>query len=383
MSIYLDNGATSFPKPLKVQQAITSALTDYKGSMGRSNATEIHTLERLVYDTRLLIAKQFNFSNPDHVVFTKNITESLNLFLFGFLKQGDHVLMSALEHNAVARPLEALKVIRQIKVTLIPCDAYGQLDLIALEGALKEKPALVIINHASNVSGDIQDLGKIGRLTHQYETPLLVDAAQTAGVVPIDMKAMFIDVLTVTGHKALYGPQGIGGILMTPEIAFRVTPLLYGGTGSLSEQLTQPSIMPDKFESGTPNSLGILGLKAGIEFIQDYGIEAIHKKETDLIEKLQRFVESIPDIQIVGNPDVRKRVGILAVTFTHKDNAIIAHDLAKNYDIVTRVGMQCAPLAHQSYGTFPHGTIRFSTSVFTTDEEIERTIHALKMIIEA
>jgi cysteine desulfurase family protein len=383
MSIYLDNGATSFPKPLTVQQAILSALTDYKGSMGRSNATEIHTLERLVYDTRLHIAKFFNFSNPDHVVFTKNITESLNLFLFGFLKQGDHVLISALEHNAVARPLEALKALRKIKVTVIPCDAHGQMDLFALEEALSSKPALVIINHASNVSGDIQDLTGIGRLTHQYGIPLLVDAAQTAGVVPIDMQEQFIDVLTFTGHKALYGPQGIGGILMSPKIALGVTPFIYGGTGSLSEQLTQPSIMPDKFESGTPNSLGILGLKAGIAFVQDFGIQAIHKKETALIEKLQGFIESVPSIQVIGNPDVRKRVGILAVNFIDKDNAVVAHELAKKFDIITRVGMQCSPMAHHAYGTFPHGTIRFSTSVFTTDEEIEKTILALKMIVEA
>lgn len=383
MSIYLDNGATSFPKPLTVQQAILSALTDYKGSMGRSNATEIHTLERLVYDTRLHISKLFNFSNPDHVVFTKNITESLNLFLFGFLKQGDHVLMSALEHNAVARPLEALKSLRKIKVTIIPCDAHGQMDLIILEKALSSKPALVIVNHASNVSGDIQDLTGIGRLTNQYGIPLLVDAAQTAGIVPINMQEQFIDILTFTGHKALYGPQGIGGILMSPKIALGVTPFIYGGTGSLSEQLTQPSIMPDKFESGTPNSLGILGLKAGIAFVQDFGIQAIHEKETELIEKLQGFIESVPNIQIIGNPDVRKRVGILAVNFKSKDNAVVAHELAKKYDIITRVGMQCAPMAHHSYGTFPHGTIRFSTSVFTTDEEIEKTILALKMIIEA
>ena len=382
MSIYLDNGATSFPKPLKVQQAIISALTGFKGSMGRSNATEIHTLERLVYDTRLLIAKLFNFSHPDHVVFTKNITESLNLFLFGFLEQGDHVLMSALEHNAVARPLESLKVNRDIKVTIIPCDAYGQMDLVALEVALKEKPNLVIINHASNVSGDIQDLVSIGRLAKQYGTPLVVDAAQTAGVIPIDMQDMSIDVLTFTGHKALYGPQGIGGILMTPEIAKRVTPLIYGGTGSLSEQLNQPTIMPDKFESGTPNSLGILGLKAGIEFIQDFGMEAIHKKETELIGKLQSVLVSDPRIQIIGNPDAHKRVGILAVNVTHKDNAIIAHELAKKYDIITRVGMQCSPTAHKAYGTFPQGTIRFSVSVFTTDEEIDETIFAIKEIIE-
>ncbi len=382
MSIYLDNGATSFPKPLKVQEAILSALTNYKGSAGRSNSTEIHTLERLVYDTRLLIAKVFNFPHPNHVVFTKNITESLNLFLFGFLKKGDHVLMSALEHNAVARTLEALKTVRNIKVTVIPCDAFGQMDLIVLEDALKEHPNLVIVNHASNVSGDIQDLINIGRLTKLYKTPLVVDAAQTAGVIPIDMQKMHIDVLTFTGHKALYGPQGIGGILLSPDIATRVSPLIYGGTGSLSEQLMQPSIMPDKFESGTPNSLGILGLKAGIEFVRDIGVEEIHKRETAQIGKLQTYFESDPSIQMIGNPDPRKRVGLLAVNFVGKDNAVIAHELVKKYDIITRVGMQCAPMAHKSYGTFPQGTIRFSTSIFTTDDEIDQTIRALKMIKE-
>ena len=383
MGIYLDNGATSFPKPQKVQEAILSALNDYKGSAGRSSATEIHTLERLVYDTRHLIATFFNFPYTDHVVFTKNITESLNLFLFGFLKQGDHVLISALEHNAVARPLEILKKYRDIKVITIACNAYGQMDLKALEHALKRCPALVIVNHASNVSGDIQDLTKIGRLTQQYKTTLLVDAAQTAGVVPIDMKTQFIDVLTFTGHKGLYGPQGIGGILMSPEIATKVAPLIYGGTGSLSEQLTQPAIMPDKFESGTMNSLGILGLKAGIEFVRDYGVEAIHIRESNLIKNLQNMLESEKNIQMIGNPDVKKRVGILAVNFMGKDNAIVAHELAKKYNIISRAGMQCAPMAHKSYGTYPLGTIRFSTSVFTTEAEIETTIQAIKKIIEA
>jgi len=383
MSIYLDNGATSFPKPFKVQQAVLSALTDYKGSAGRSNATEIHTLERLVYDTRLLIAQLFNFQHPDHVVFTKNITESLNLFLFGFLKQGDHVLMSALEHNAVARPLEVLKTLRNITVTIIPCDAFGQMNLDILEQALKKSPALLIVNHASNVSGDIQDLVHIGRLTQQYKTALVVDAAQTAGVIPVDMQNMHIDVLTFTGHKALFGPQGIGGILMTPKIASRVSPLVYGGTGSLSEQLAQPTIMPDKFESGTMNSLGILGLKAGIESIFELGFESIHAVETERIYKLQEALGAYPNIEIIGNPDTQKRVGILAVNFIGKDNAVIAHTLAKKYDIITRVGMQCAPTAHKSYGTFPHGTVRFSISVFTTDAEIEQTIQAIKMILEA
>ena len=383
MSIYLDNGATSFPKPLKVQEAILSALTDYRGSAGRSNASEIHALERLVYDTRLLIAKLFNFNQIDHVIFTKNITESLNLFLFGFLKQGDHVVMSALEHNAVARPIEALKATRDIKVTIIPCDSIGQIDLCTLEAVLKENPTLVIVNHASNVSGDIQDLLSIGRLTHQYGVPFVVDAAQSAGVIPVDMQNMHIDVLAFTGHKALCGPQGIGGILMSPEIATRVTPLIYGGTGSLSEQLAQPDIMPDKFESGTLNSLGILGLKAGIEFIREFGLESVHKRETELIEKLQRGIEGDSKIQVIGNPDPLKRVGILAVNFIGRDNAIIAHELSKKHDIISRVGMQCAPMAHKSYGTFPHGVIRFSTSVFTTDEEIEKTIRAVKMIIEA
>ncbi len=382
MGIYLDNGATSFPKPKAVEDAVLEALTVYHGSANRSNSSEAHSLERLVYDTRVTIADFFNFSHPDHVVFTKNVTESINLFLNGFIENNDHVIITALEHNAVIRPLEALKASRGIEVTIVPCDLEGQLDLVALEKALLRTPKLVIVNHASNVSGDFQDIKTISQLTTQYQIPLFVDAAQSAGVLNIDMINDGIDVLAFTGHKSLLGPQGIGGILIKPEIAKRIKPLIYGGTGSMSEYYEQPELMPDKFESGTNNSLGILGLKAGIDFVKTMKPDQIRLHETTCIDHLQRALQKIDGIRVVGNPEASKRLGILSIDIPELDNAIIAYKLSKEFGITTRVGLHCAPLAHQSYGTYPKGTIRFSTSIFTTNDDIEKSIIAMNSLLK-
>ena len=382
MGIYLDNGATSFPKPKAVEEAVLKALTVYQGSANRSNSSEAHTIERLVYDTRVTIAEFFNFNHPDHVIFTKNVTESINLFLQGFLTNNDHVVITALEHNAVLRPLEALKITRGIKVTVVPCDLEGQLDLVALEKALQLTPKLVIVNHASNVSGDIQDIKAISQLTHEFQVPLFVDVAQSAGVLSIDMIADGIDVLAFTGHKSLLGPQGIGGILMTPKIAKGVTPLIFGGTGSMSEHFEQPEIMPDKFESGTNNSIGILGIKAGIEFLKTMKRDQVRLHEVKCIEKLQYAFQAFDKVRVIGNQDPSKRLGILSIDLPELDNAIIAYQLSKQFGITTRVGLHCAPLAHQTYGTYPKGTIRFSTSIFTTNDDIEMTIIAMNSLLK-
>ena len=377
MTIYLDNSATSFPKPKQVGKAITDLLTKTGGSFGRSQSAQTHSLERTIYDTRKDIANFFNFKHPDHVVFTKNITESINLLLYGFLNAGDHVVISSLEHNATVRPLEGLCQTRGITYEVVPCNNEGIIDYLALERALKKIPKLLMVNHASNVSGDVQDITLIGELAKRYGVAYFVDAAQTAGVIPVDMQKSNIDVLGFTGHKALLGPQGIGGLLIHPNLAQKTNPFIMGGTGSRSEEINQPTLMPDKFESGTINGVGIVGLKAGMDYLKTLDLEDVHLRECQLIGILQRHLERLPNVRIIGNKDPYKRVGILSVDFMDKDNALIAHALSKNYGITTRVGLHCSPLAHKTYDTYPKGTVRFSTSLFNTEKDMETTVYAL------
>lgn len=381
MSIYLDNGATSYPKPKSVEESLIRSMTQVIGNVGRTSSTEVHTIEHEVYNTRALIARFFGFNPIDHVVFTKNITESINLFLNGFLSFGDKVIYTGIEHNAVARPIEYLKSDRGIVPILVGCDAFGQIDLALLEKQLKLGVSLVVASHASNVTGDIQQIEAIGRLCKTYDATFMVDAAQSAGVIPIDMKEMHIDVLCITGHKSLLGPQGIGAILIEPSISKKVKPLIYGGTGSLSESLEQPDLMPDKFESGTQNIAGILGLGAAIDWLMQTSLETHLTNERKLIDKLQIFLDEQTNCIRIGNPDAYKRLPVLSFYTKEKDISWIAYELSKDFGIQTRVGLHCAPLAHKTYGTYPYGTIRISPSKFTTEEEIDQTIEALLHIL--
>ncbi len=381
MSIYLDNGATSYPKPKSVEETIIRSMTQVIGNVGRTSSTEVHTVEREVYNTRAIIARFFGFDPIDHVVFTKNITESINLFLNGYLAFGDRVIYTGIEHNAVARPIEHLKQSRGIEPILLGCNPFGQLDLSELEAHLRKGVKLVVASHASNVSGDIQQIAEIGKLCKTYDSVFMVDAAQSAGVIPINMKALQIDVLCLTGHKSLLGPQGIGAILIEPKVSKDVKPLIFGGTGSLSESLAQPELMPDKFESGTQNISGILGLGAAITWLNQTDLEEHLNYERRLIEKLQAFLDSQASCVRIGNPDAYKRLPVLSFYTKAKDISWIAYELGKNYGIHTRVGLHCAPLAHQTYGTYPYGTIRISPSKFTTEEEIDLTIEALSTIL--
>lgn len=381
MGIYLDNGATSYPKPKSVEETLIRSMTQVIGNVGRTSSAEVHTIEHEVYNTRALIARFFEFEPIDHVVFTKNITESINLFLNGFLSFGDKVIYTGIEHNAVARPIEHLKSNVGIIPILIGCDGYGQIDLNELEVQLKLGVKLVVASHASNVTGDIQQLEAMGQMCKAYDAVFMVDAAQSAGVIPISMKEMHIDVLCITGHKSLLGPQGIGAILIEPSVSKKVKPLIYGGTGSLSESLEQPELMPDKFESGTQNISGILGLGAAIHWLSQTSLKTHLANERKLIDKLQIFLDEQTNCIRIGNPDAYKRLPVLSFYTKEKDISWIAYELSKDYGIQTRVGLHCAPLAHKTYGTYPYGTIRISPSKFTTEEEINQTIEALSHIL--
>jgi cysteine desulfurase family protein len=367
MQIYLDNGSTTYPKPESVKTWMLRGLIDFQGSAGRSHSGEIHNLERLIYETRVKVAHFFNFDHASHVIFTKNITEGINLVLKGYLKAGDHVLVSHLEHNAVMRPLHDIK---GIKYTVIPMNQKGELDLDALESLLKLAPQMIIINHASNVSGDIQDAESIGNLARKYHVPFLLDTAQTAGAIPVDNSLIKADILAFTGHKGLL------------ELAKKIKPFICGGTSSFSDQFEQPTMLPDKFESGTQNTLGILGLYGGLLHIESETIEQIRSIEYSRINRLQAAIEKMAEIRLIGQSNAIKRVGILGIDCILHDNSEVAHRLNKEFGIVTRVGLQCAPAAHQYYGTFPKGTIRFSVSSYTTERDVDVTVSALLEIIK-
>lgn len=380
MQVYLDNAATSYPKPDEVVKAVTEALLSAGGNANRSFGAM--ALERAVYETRERLCRFFNFDAVDHVVFTKNITESLNIVLQGYLREGDHVVTTSIEHNAVMRPLKFLEQTKTVQIEMVPVSKQGALDFTALEEALKKKPKLFIGTSGSNLTGDFFDLSAIGALCKQYDVPFVLDAAQRAGVLPIDMKACHIDVLAFTGHKSLLGPQGIGGLLIQPAFARETTPLIYGGTGSASDSLEQPTLMPDKLESGTGNLPGILGLKAALEFLMDDDVmQRSFEHKVALIERLQLGVESLTGITVLGNPCPSKRLGVLALDFTTIDNSEMAYLLNKQFNIITRVGMHCAPMAHETFGSYPQGAVRFSVSYATTIEEIDYTIEAISKIL--
>lgn len=380
MQVYLDNAATSYPKPDAVVKAVTESLLSAGGNANRSFGAM--ALERAVYETRERLCQFFNFEAVDHVVFTKNITESLNIVLQGYLQDGDVALTTSIEHNAVMRPLKFLEQTRNVQIEIVPVSKTGALDFSALEKALKKKPKLFVATSGSNLTGDFFDLEAVGCLCKRYGVPFFLDGAQRAGVQSIDMAACHIDVLAFTGHKSLLGPQGIGGLLIRPEIASQVKPLIYGGTGSASDSLEQPSLMPDKLEAGTGNLPGILGLNAALGFLMAEGtLERLFAHKVAMIERLQRGVERLEGITVLGHPNPERRLGVLALDFKTIDNSEMAYLLNKQFNIITRVGMHCAPMAHETFGSYPQGAVRFSVSYATTVEEIDYTVEAISKIL--
>lgn len=380
--VYLDNSATSFPKPEPVKQAVMRYFEFGAGNPGRTASEDALAMERSIYNTRLALANFFHFDAPDHVIFTKNITEAINLVLFSVLKNGDRVIVSEIEHNAVLRPLEVLKEKRGIEVIEIPLDEDGvHLDTERLDAALKTKPRLMALSCASNVSGDVLALKEAAEAAKNHGVPILLDTAQAAGVTDIDFKALGVAFLAFTGHKSLLGPQGIGGLLIDPKRTEILDPLIYGGTGSYSELLTQPTIMPDRFESGTGNLLGILGLEASLGTLREKGIETIASHERHLIRELEKPFEDDHRVKLLNRVPASKRVGVLSIDFKERDNAVAAHLLAREFGIVTRVGLHCAPAAHKAFGTYPKGTVRFSVSPYTTIKEIEYTAQSIKKLL--
>ncbi len=380
-TIYFDNGATSYPKPECVKQAAMKYFDEITGNAGRSSSSA-RGIDQLVFDLREHLAELFHFGYSDHVVFTKNITEAINTVLFGFLKEGDHVLISSFEHNAVLRPIVALENEGRIHFDVIPFDQYGKLDVEATKALIKPNTRLVVSLHASNITGQILDVKALGNLAKEHNIKFMLDVAQTAGFMDINMEELNVDCLAFTGHKSLLGPTGTGGFLISPKMARETKTLVYGGTGSLSESYEQPIIMPDHFESGTLNLMGLMGLEASLKWIGEYGYQRIQTHERALIEALEAGVSKIKGVITHNLVSCDNRTGVLALSFEEADPSWIAHTLNQEYGIITRVGLQCAPIAHKTLKTYPKGVLRISVSPFNTRDEINQLIVALKAVLD-
>ena len=379
--IYLDNASTSFPKAPTVATAMSDYITNRGININRGSYALAYDVEDIIYTTRQRLNTLFNGHDPSHVIFTQNVTMSLNMVIKGLLKAGDHVLVSSMEHNAVMRPLTQL-LDKGIAFDIIPCDKTGSIQLESMDSLIRPNTVAMIINHASNVCGSIQPLESIGSICKAHNLQFIVDAAQTAGVIPIDVKACHIDALCFTGHKGLLGPQGIGGIILTKEMAQNLTPLIVGGTGSFSHLETMPIHMPDAFEAGTLNLPGIIGLNEGLAYIESQGMENIHNHELALTQSFLEGLQSIDGINIIGKQDIQDRTAVISITIDGIDPASIAYELESNYHIMTRVGLHCAPRAHQTLGTYPEGTVRFSFGYANTHEDVVSALSALHRILK-
>lgn len=388
--IYLDNASTTFPKPQVVADAVYQYITHAGTNISRGTCAT--SSESLVYTTRELLCDFFGAEDSKNVIFTKNVTESLNIIIKGLLRSGDHVLVSAMEHNAVMRPLQQIGTelttdnapADAITFSRIPCDAEGALRLDALPQLVRPNTKAIIMTHASNVCGTVQPLEQIGSFCQKHGLRFIVDSAQSAGILPLNMQQLHIDALAFTGHKGLLAPQGIGGLLLSENIIDEITPLIVGGTGSLSHTERTPRFLPDKFEAGTLNLPGIAGLQAALTWLKQQGIDNIRKHELTLTQQLLdglRQLEAQGLLHIVGKKDCNERLGVVSIATEKMDIAELAFILADKYAIATRVGLHCAPHAHKTLGTYPTGTLRFSFGWHNTAAEVSVALHALKEVL--
>jgi len=380
--VYLDNGSTSFPKAPGVAEAMAHFINEVGCNISRGGYESAYSLGETIFETRTMLCRMFNFPDEKYVIFTPSVTYSLNFVIKGLLKAGDHVIISSMEHNAVARPCEALKA-EGIEVTVVPCSREGFLDMDVFENSFKENTRLVAMSHASNVCGSILDAEGVGKICKDKGVFFALDAAQSAGVLDIDFQKYNLSALCITGHKGLLGPQGIGALLLTPELAKAVDPVISGGTGSASNLLSMPEFMPDKFEAGTLNLPGIIGLNAALRYIESVGIKNIFEKEKRLAELFIREVSLLPGVNIAGTTDMNRRVGTVSLDFSNVDNAQVSFLLDLEYGIMTRCGLHCAPLAHQTMGTYPQGTVRFAFGHKNTDEEVMYAVNAIREILDS
>ena len=383
--IYLDQASTSFPKAPGVAQAMMDYLTMNGVNVNRGCYSSAYSAEEVIYETRQLLAELFHFSKCKNVIFTPNVTTSLNFILKGFLKPGDHILVSAMEHNAVMRPVVQLAS-SGISFDRIPCRTDGSMILEKVEELIRPETKAIVTLHASNVCGTRMPLDALGEIYQRHQLYFVVDSAQTAGIVPINMDKMHIDALAFTGHKGLRGPQGTGGFLVSQELAEQMEPLISGGTGSVSHTEEIPDFMPDRFESGTPNLPGIYGLHEALLYLKTHSLQAINEKELSLtgyfLEQLQALDDTGRHIRIIGKKDLTDRNAVVSIQTPEIDMSQVAWQLDNEYGVMTRVGLHCAPNAHKTLGTYPAGTIRFSFGPENTKNELDFAIQGLKKILD-
>lgn len=378
--VYLDNAATSWPKPPEVAAAMLRYLNEIGANPGRSGHRLSIAAGGLVASAREAVAEIFHADDPLRVVFTANGTEALNLALYGLLQPGDHVITSSMEHNAMMRPLRQLER-EGVALTVLACAPDGTLDAAQFAAAIRPETRLIALTQASNVVGTLLPIAAIGRIARQHNLLLLVDTAATAGAVPIDMERDGIDLLAFTGHKALLGPTGTGGLVMGERVdVARLRPLKRGGTGSHSSSEEQPEFLPDKFESGTLNVLGIAGLEAGIRWLLAYGVDAVHARHQEICRALIDGLSSIDGVVLYGTHDPAKQVDTLAFNIAGLSPSEAGFRLDEEFGIQIRIGLHCAPAAHRTLGTYPQGSIRFAAGIFTTDAEVQQALDAVRQL---
>ena len=374
--IYFDNAATTLQKPACVTRAVLEAMTSF-GNPGRGVHEPAMAASRAIYDARCALARLFHAENPARIAFTANATQALNTAIKGILNPGDHVITTAMEHNSVLRPLYELEE-KGVELTILPADKQGRIAYDAFEAAIRDNTRAIVCTHGSNLTGNLVDVGKIGAIAKASGLLLVVDASQTAGVIPIDVGEMNIDILCFTGHKGLLGPQGTGGLYVREGVEVR--PLLTGGSGVQSHSKTHPAQMPTALEAGTLNAHGLAGLNAGVRYLLEVGIDTIRQKELDLMWTFYESVKTIPGITVYGDFSSRERCPIVSLNVRDYDSSQVGDVLFSEFGIATRPGTHCAPLMHEALGTHQRGAVRFSFSHYNTMEEINIAVSALREI---
>jgi cysteine desulfurase family protein len=376
--IYFDNAATSFPKPLEVLEAMIHYQQEIGASPGRSGHRLAIEAARAIFAAREMAAEVFHAADPMRVVFTMNVTEALNLALRGLLKPGDHVVTTSMEHNSVMRPLRNLEA-SGVELSIVNCAPDGSLNILDIENAIRPNTKMLVVNRGSNVTGIVQPVRKIGEIAHQHGILVLTDEAQTGGAFPVDMMKDQVDLLAFTGHKALFGPMGTGGLIIGKRAPLENwIPLKSGGTGSASEKEIQPRFLPDMFESGTPNAIGVAGLLAGMRWINERSIEAIHEHELSLTKHTLEGLCDIPGVIIYASSDVDKQLATFSFNIHGMLPSEVGERLDREYGILCRVGLHCSPAAHHTIGSFPVGTVRFSLGMMNTKQEVDLALRAVK-----
>jgi cysteine desulfurase family protein len=381
--IYLDNAATSWPKPDCVHEAMLAYMREVGANPGRSGHRLANQAERLRFDAREALAELLGVSDPMRIIFTLNATQALNLVISALLPPDAHVVVTSMEHNSVMRPVRAAEQ-RGASVSHAACQPDGTMAADAIEKCLRPETRLLIVNHASNVCGTVLPIREIGAIARRRGIPFLVDAAQTAGCWPINISTDNVDLLAFTGHKSLLGPSGTGGLAIHDGFdVSRLAPMTYGGTGSRSEQESQPDFLPDKYESGTPNVAGLAGLAAGVHYVLEQGVERVRERERSMTQRLIGGLKSIAGVRVLGTGSASRQTALVSFRVNGRVCSDVARDLEERFGVLCRPGLHCAPRAHRTLGTFPEGAVRFSPGLFNTEADIDEALGAVAALAEA